>query len=67
MILRHNDRKHILLMTYHLSLTDLVFLPHIVYYYRLMFSCYFVFKNMSLKKICLSVIVSTKHIIVPLS
>ena len=59
--------RHIFLMTYHPSLMDLVSLPHIVYYYRLMFSCYFVFKNMSLKKICLSVIVSTKHIIVPLS
>ena len=39
-------------------------LCHCVYkiYYRS-----FVLKNMSLKKICLSVIVSTKHIIVPLS
>ena len=42
--------RHILLMTYHPSLTDLVSLPHIVYYYRLMFPCYFVFKNMSLKE-----------------
>ena len=50
MILRHNDKKTYFLMTYHPSLTDLVFLPQLTSYYRLMFPCYFVFKNMSLKE-----------------
>ena len=34
MILRHNEaERHIFLMTYHPSLTDLVSLPHIICYY----------------------------------
>ena len=52
-------------MTYHPSLTDFVSLPHIVCYYRLMFPPTLSLKYV-IERICFSVIVSTKYIIVSL-